>query len=159
LYICIYTYNEMHNVQKESITTKKKKKPLFIMCPKNKCSHADKLYTDLDGQVKDNLVLPTCPGTGPISRTSARLWDKASIINPTCSSFIWNKIICENLTNLVKGNHYTYNFEFLPQWSLLQLVQASPYSQFYTWFNKVNCPKYIRKGTSPGYGPPYSNGN
>ena len=44
--------------------------------------------TNLEGQVNVSLVLPSFPGTGPMSVTSARLWDRASITDPTCSSLI-----------------------------------------------------------------------
>lgn len=47
----------------------------------------DNYSTNLEGQVKDILVLPILPGTGPMSVTSAFLCERASMTRPTCSSF------------------------------------------------------------------------
>lgn len=43
-----------------------------LLTAKREWSQEEKI-TDLDGQVNDNLVLPTFPSTGPMSATSARL--------------------------------------------------------------------------------------
>lgn len=122
---------------------------LEILISKNKCLK-DYLSTNLEGQVKDNLVLPTFPATGPMSITSARRWDRASITNPTCSSFTYTSDFKESQAHhgFLCESYYMYtsnpylNRDFFNRLKFLSIFSFIPDSVVEHW---TECEKNLRR--------------